>query len=250
MVVGRFLPSVAEIIERKFNKFHFWNPKLSPLQMEQFVDRLAAKGRVTFLELGGGAITPSQREEKKQWLNIENYISLDIQMGVKPDVVGDATALPFRDECFDAVSCLVVLEHISEPKELLRESYRVLRQGGVLLLVTPFLWEFHSCPADFFRYTHVGLEYLLKGAGFERIQIDTSTHGGLFYMLSLICFWCRPSRHTLLFNSARLALITLFNHLRRIDRYGGFSSPSAYSQLTALAIKDSEEVESHRCISQ
>jgi len=246
MTVRRFLPSVAEIIERKFDQFHFWNPKLSPLQMEWFVDLLARKERVTFLELGGGTITPSQRVEKKRWLNIENYISLDIQEELKPDVVADATSLPFRDECFDAVSCLVVLEHIPEPKEVLRESYRVVKKSGVFLLVAPFLWEFHPCPADFFRYTHVGVEYLLKGAGFEKIQIDTATHGGLFYLLSLICFWCRPSKRTFLFNSARLALITLFNHLRPLDRYGGFSSPSAYSQLTAVAIKDSERVESYR----
>jgi SAM-dependent methyltransferase len=45
----------------------------------------------------------------------------------------DARVLPFRDNTFDAVSCLEVLEFTPDPEEVLRELVRVLRPGGVLV---------------------------------------------------------------------------------------------------------------------
>lgn len=45
-----------------------------------------------------------------------------------------AQALPFRDGCFDVVTCRLVLNHTRKPEKLVREFVRVLRPGGILLL--------------------------------------------------------------------------------------------------------------------
>lgn len=50
-------------------------------------------------------------------------------------------ALPFADGSFDVVTMLAVLEHLSHPLEILRETHRVLRPGGSLLLTTPTVWS-------------------------------------------------------------------------------------------------------------
>ena len=47
---------------------------------------------------------------------------------------GDASALAFRSETFDAVCCLEALEFVSWPRVALEEMLRVLRPGGVLLI--------------------------------------------------------------------------------------------------------------------
>jgi SAM-dependent methyltransferase len=43
---------------------------------------------------------------------------------------GNAEALPFPDECFDAVAMNFGLLHLGQPEQALREARRVLRSGG------------------------------------------------------------------------------------------------------------------------
>jgi SAM-dependent methyltransferase len=50
---------------------------------------------------------------------------------------GDATGLPFPDECFDAVVAAEVLEHVPDDVGALAELRRVLRRGGVLAVTVP-----------------------------------------------------------------------------------------------------------------
>ena len=49
-------------------------------------------------------------------------------------VVGDAENLPFGDETFDAVLCSNSFHHYPNPGAFLRETNRVLRPGGKLIL--------------------------------------------------------------------------------------------------------------------
>jgi ubiquinone/menaquinone biosynthesis C-methylase UbiE len=52
-------------------------------------------------------------------------------------VPGDVTALPFKPGQFDACVCFEVIEHILDPKELLRQVNRVLGPEGVFVASTP-----------------------------------------------------------------------------------------------------------------
>jgi SAM-dependent methyltransferase len=52
----------------------------------------------------------------------------------KPFCVASAIELPFKDNSFDGVWSVTVLEHIDKPEKSLEEIRRVLRPGGVLLL--------------------------------------------------------------------------------------------------------------------
>lgn len=50
-------------------------------------------------------------------------------------VAADLTRLPYPDQCFDAVVCGWVLEHLPDPRPGLRQLARVLNPGGKLLLL-------------------------------------------------------------------------------------------------------------------
>ena len=48
--------------------------------------------------------------------------------------LADVKALPFEDHSFDTVFSNTILHHIPEPAAMLREAWRVLKPGGVLLI--------------------------------------------------------------------------------------------------------------------
>lgn len=96
------------------------------------------------------------------------YIGLNYsRANATPDVIGDALALPFADASFDLVFATQVLEHLPEPATFLKEAFRVLNPGGVLILSCPFYWPLHEEPYDFFRFTKYGLAHMLRSANFE-----------------------------------------------------------------------------------
>lgn len=51
--------------------------------------------------------------------------------------VADATKLPFRNDCFDAVICKEMFHHLSQPQKAVLECARVLKKRGWLLLSDP-----------------------------------------------------------------------------------------------------------------
>lgn len=52
-------------------------------------------------------------------------------------LVSDVQCMPFRDEMFDFVICWHVIEHVPNPKKVLKEISRILKAGGVLVLGVP-----------------------------------------------------------------------------------------------------------------
>lgn len=87
-------------------------------------------------------------------------------------VCGDATALPFEDHSFDAVTMFDLLEHVPDDAQAIAEAFRVLRPGGWLLISTPLdTWRFPYyrlmrpfCPSEeemFAEWGHVRRGYAL-----------------------------------------------------------------------------------------
>jgi SAM-dependent methyltransferase len=97
------------------------------------------------------------------------------------DVIGSLDALPVEDARFDAVMTTQVLEHVRDPRAVLRELCRVVRPGGSLWLTAPLVWELHEEPYDFFRFTHHGLHCVIADAGF--VEIEVHPLGGYFTTL-------------------------------------------------------------------
>lgn len=124
--------------------------------------------------------------------------------GLKADIAADLNkSLPFADKTADCVITFEVIEHLSEPGTMLSEAYRILRSEGVLLLSAPFQWWVHEAPWDYQRFTSYGLEYQLRKAGFDSIDV-TETSGfwsmwvlKLNYQLARLIRGPRPLRFIL-----------------------------------------------------
>lgn len=93
----------------------------------------------------------------------------------RADVYGSILNLPLKSNTFDTILSTQVLEHVPEPKVMLKEAYRTLKGGGYLILTAPMHWGLHEEPHDYYRYTKHGLKYLAETVGFKVEYIKART---------------------------------------------------------------------------
>lgn len=87
--------------------------------------------------------------------------------------------LPFRERSFDVITAASVLDHLQDPALFLKESMRVLRKNGIIVisLVSPF---YDKLAVNFkmkeddhsLHFTEKQLEELLKKEGFNVLKIS------------------------------------------------------------------------------
>jgi SAM-dependent methyltransferase len=147
------LPIFYEICRFILNPgFRFYLPKRNRI----LKSILALKENGKILNIGSG------------YLKLPGIINADIHPYEGVDVISDAHSLPFHSEKFEAVILENLLEHVSNPFQVVKESFEVLKKGGILFVEVPFLYEFHNSPADYYRFTLSGVELLLND--FEKID--------------------------------------------------------------------------------
>jgi ubiquinone/menaquinone biosynthesis C-methylase UbiE len=137
----------------------FEQPTSARLLVERALKREVANLRTgTVLEIGAG-----QANSHIEHLNEDfQYYSLDICAAARPVIVGDALALPLHDQSMDSIMMFEVMEHVPTPDLLLRECFRVLKEGGTMIGSTRFMYPQHGSPSDYYRFTEAALKTLLE----------------------------------------------------------------------------------------
>jgi SAM-dependent methyltransferase len=114
--------------------------------------------------------------------------------------------LPFDDESFDGVVLKDVLEHVSDPVRLVRDTHRVLRRGGRVFASSPdaqrWVWDDYTHRRPFtrkaFRLLFEDQGFTVEQAGWESVMPGTGIVSG----------WTRAKRRpALLRAAARLPLV-------------------------------------------
>ncbi len=109
---------------------------------------------------------------------------------VSASVMDLNSSLSYKDNTFDAVTCLDVVEHLLDPDSLIDEIYRVLRPDGQLVLTTPNIRNFRNLYTLIFRgifpqtspdtfvwggghlhfFTREDIKNIFEKAGFKKIE--------------------------------------------------------------------------------
>lgn len=133
------------------------------------------------IDIGGGLRVLKEKnnryEPANEWIRpfIEkvSYKIMDPVKDYNPDIVGDIHHMPFQDDSLDAIICLAVLEHVSNPIQAFKEIYRTLKPGGYTLIYVPFLYYYHAEKgyyADYWRFTKDTVAMLSKPFAFKEFQ--------------------------------------------------------------------------------
>jgi SAM-dependent methyltransferase len=93
---------------------------------------------------------------------LDNVVNFEIVPYESTDVIGLGERLPFRDDSFDAVFSLNVLEHVKDPFTCAKEIARVLKPAGKLYCVAAFLQPVHAFPDHYFNMTKGGMRLLFE----------------------------------------------------------------------------------------
>jgi len=93
----------------------------------------------------------------------------------------DGTELPFRNECFEAVTCADVLEHVKNDWKIIQEISRILKSGGKAVFTVPMIRKGRISDKDLKwadRWRHVRVGYtvwdmvtLLRRNGLKTIKM-------------------------------------------------------------------------------
>lgn len=116
------------------------------------------------LDIGGRDLG----EYKKPKDKVKKWIFADINKDNNPDIVLDVANMEkIESNSIDVVNAIELFEHVQDIEKGIKECYRVLKENGLLLLSSPFLFHVHADPYDFQRWTSIKWRIELTNIGFK-----------------------------------------------------------------------------------
>ena len=122
----------------------------------------------------------TQGKSKFEYSNLENFNNKKI---IPHDL---KKKLKIKSNKYNNILIFNVLEHIDDHSISFKEINRIIKQNGTLLGSTPFLYQVHGAPKDYFRFTSDFFLEKLKKHGFKQIKIKCLGYGPFVACFSII----------------------------------------------------------------
>jgi len=171
------------------------------------ISKVVIDGKI--LDLGG-----DRRSGYHELIGGKNSIeTVNINEACSPDYNFNLEEkFPLDAKSYEAVFCLNVLEHVFNFQNIINEGFRVLKPEGRFIGATPFIFNVHGSPDDYFRYTESALAKAFKLAGFKEVKIKELGYG-LFSVLYQLKFGLyRPNFFKLIVMNISIFLDKLLLH--------------------------------------
>lgn len=177
----------------------------SEKRLQKFFDSYELKDSILDIGCGRGEIRPYLKNNEYIGIDPANFIMEGLTKEIDfPFIQSTGEYLPFRDESFDNILILAVLDHVIDPNIVLKESFRVLRSEGCIHILSSLEAEnlgkkvirkikkgdFLDLIKGSFSYMfsedthlhHFTANYLIKlvSCYFEKIEIQENPDGILF----------------------------------------------------------------------
>jgi SAM-dependent methyltransferase len=165
-----------------------WIRRLAGMSARPREPAFSSPGRVLDFGCGAGEFLLGARRAGWTCAGVEvSEAAIAVACGHGLEVERSLAA--FADGQFDYVRANHSLEHVSAPREVLREMYRVLRPGGMLFLGVPTneshnarlfgpYWWYLGAPVHPVTFSTRGLVGLVRAVGFEPVRVGTNSDFG------------------------------------------------------------------------
>ena len=119
-------------------------------------------------------------DSKFYYSNIDNkknisFIKIDLRKNFK-----------VKSNLYENILIYNVVEHLDNYSNTFSEINRILKKNGNLFGSTPFLYQVHGAPKDYFRFTKDFFLEKLKKTGFKKIKIKCMGFGPFVACFSII----------------------------------------------------------------
>lgn len=122
-----------------YNKEYFSERDYLPSHLANVLEILLKENNIKkILEVGVGSGKLMKYLRKKGY-EVKGIDVSPISAKLTGSVIASATKIPFKDSSFDCVLGISIIEHLSknEGEQFIKEAYRVLKNKGIIFLVTP-----------------------------------------------------------------------------------------------------------------
>jgi len=145
-------------------KTSFTNKSIHRLLLEKELINLLSSYDLTgkMLELGS-----KNKKYCPFYSNFSQVIFSDLNPSEKNVLEIDSRSIPFKDQTFDCIIALEMIEYQLDFEKTFDEIYRVLKKGGFLIISSPVFNEIHS---DSIRITPDSLNDFINSKKFNIIE--------------------------------------------------------------------------------
>src|SRR5215467_4091579 len=186
-------PAISEIAEHYGHDYHRSITAAADSSKHRWslqnetIARYQAGGRLLDLGCSAGAFLSTMRGDAWSLFGIEispEEASHARERAGAEVFVGDIFDAPFEPASFDVITSFDVLEHLYQPKRVIRQVYSWLKPGGIYYVAVPNVesWESHlfksywyglEMPRHLFMYSPTSLRKLATDAGFCELLCST-----------------------------------------------------------------------------
>jgi len=150
--------NLISLIERvKINDFYLKNRK-------DFRDQILKdiKSEDNILDIG------KAMRNKHEKINCNSLETLDVNdFGNYPDILCDICSdITGLENKYDKIICIAILEHVYDPFKAVSNLQKMLKSGGMIYGMVPYLYHYHAPKdlkfQDYFRFSKDALAYLFR----------------------------------------------------------------------------------------
>jgi SAM-dependent methyltransferase len=146
-------------------------------------------------------------------------INVDLFAFPNVDLTADIEKCPLADNSVDYAILDSVVEHVPNPQAVVEEVRRVLKPGGKLFCINPFVFQYHGYPAHYCNFTRDGMRHLVRNFSQATVEPHYGPTSAVVNILSEYIAVVLAGERRTPYLAIRALALGAFGWLRFLDKW-------------------------------